>query len=250
MSPHIELDAVTVSYGSVVALDAVTVTVQVGERVAIIGPSGAGKSTLLAVMNGTLMPTSGVVRFEGAVVADSESWRNRHGRRIATIPQGLALSGRLRVVHNVNAGRLAEWSTARALWSLLSPREVDHARAALASVGIADKLMQRTDTLSGGERQRVAIARSLRQEPSLMLADEPTASLDPARAREVMDLLVEVALRTGTSLVTSQHDVSLARATCDRVIAMRHGSVVFDRSASAVTDREIEDLYSIDQAKR
>jgi phosphonate transport system ATP-binding protein len=248
MSLQIELEAVTVSFGGTLALDVVNLAIEQGERVAVIGPSGAGKSTLLAVMNGTVMPSSGAAFFDGAVIADSESWRRHSGRRIATIPQGLALSGRLRVVHNVNAGRLAQWSTARALWSLLSPREVDEARATLGAVGIADKVLQRTDTLSGGERQRVAIARAIRQDPTLMLADEPTASLDPARSQEVMELLVAVAARAGTTLVASQHDVALARSCCDRIVALRRGRVVFDRPAAAVLDRDIHELYAINDA--
>jgi phosphonate transport system ATP-binding protein len=247
MTPQITLTEVTVSYGGTVALEAVSLAIDEGERVAIIGPSGAGKSTLLAVMNGTVRPASGTARFEGHHIVDSEPWRRNYGRRIATIPQGLALSGRLRVVHNVNAGRLADWSTLKALRSLFSPHEIDEATATLGAVGLADKVMQRTDTLSGGERQRVAIARALRQDPTLMLADEPTASLDPARSREVMDLLVAVAARAGTTLVTSQHDVSLARSCCDRIVALRFGRVVFDRPSAAVQDCDITSLYAINQ---
>jgi phosphonate transport system ATP-binding protein len=250
MAAQIELDQVTVSYGSLVALDCVSLTFSPGERVAVIGPSGAGKSTLLAVMNGSALPTSGAARFAGAAIEDTDRWRQETGRSIATIPQALHLSGRLRVVHNVNAGRLAEWSSSKALWSLVRPREIGEARAALASVGIADKLMVRTDRLSGGERQRVAIARALRQDPVLMLADEPTASLDPARSLEVMELLIDVANANGRTLVVSQHDVGLALRTCDRIVALRSGRVVFDCPASDVSDAAVAALYAIDRASR
>ena len=247
MAAHIELDRVTVSYGSMVALDGVSLSIARGERVAVIGPSGAGKSTLLAVMNGSVLPTDGIARFGGEPIVDTDAWRRGIGRSVATIPQALHLSGRLRVVHNVNAGRLAEWSTPKALWSLLRPRELDDARAALASVGIADKVLVRTDRLSGGERQRVAIARALRQDPVLMLADEPTASLDPARSLEVMELLVDVASAQSRTLVVSQHDVALARRTCTRVVALRSGRVVFDCAAEDISDAAITSLYTIDR---
>jgi phosphonate transport system ATP-binding protein len=248
MPAQIELDHVTVSYGSMVALDDVSLSIGAGERVAVIGPSGAGKSTLLAVMNGSVLPTVGAARFAGEPIADTDRWRREAGRSIATIPQALHLSGRLRVVHNVNAGRLADWSTPKALWSLVRPRELDEALDALASVGIADKLLVRTDRLSGGERQRVAIARALRQDPTLMLADEPTASLDPARSLEVMELLIDVANTNGRTLVVSQHDVELALRTCDRIVALRSGRVVFDCAARDVSDDAVAALYAIDRA--
>jgi phosphonate transport system ATP-binding protein len=246
-SPLVALDDVSVAYGTTWALRAVSLTVGAGERVALIGPSGAGKSTLLGLLNGTIGATSGGVRIAGVDVADDERWRRRHGGRVATVPQQLHLAGAFRVIHNVNAGRLGTWSTGRALLSLVWPREVAEARRVLASVGIPDKLFERTDQLSGGEQQRVAIARALRQEPRLLLADEPTASLDPARAAEVMQLLGGVAARAGCALVVSQHDVSLALATCDRVIGLRHGSVAFDAPASVVVADDVARLYAIDE---
>jgi phosphonate transport system ATP-binding protein len=167
------------------------------------------------------------------------------GRHIATVPQQLHLTGPLRVVHNVNAGRLGSWSTLRALWSLVSPRELSEARDALAAVGISDKLFARTNQLSGGEQQRVAIARALRQSPRLLLADEPTASLDPSRAREVMELLAQVAAREGCALVVSQHNLALAQQTCRRLIGLRHGVIAFDRMAADVTSDDVVDLYSL-----
>lgn len=240
----IDVDDVSVAYGPTKALSGVSVRIERGERVAVIGPSGSGKSTLLGVLSGLVAPTSGNVVFDGEPVTDTNRWRTRYGHRIASIPQQLHLSGRLRVVHNVNAGRLAEWSTARALTSLVIPREADEARSALAAVGMADKLYERTDRLSGGEQQRVAIARALRQDPALILADEPTASLDPRLAAEVMDLLIGVGGAAGRTLVVSQHDVGLALRTCSRVIAMRAGRVAFDGDAGALDHDAIANLYA------
>lgn len=216
-----------------------------GERIALIGPSGAGKSTLLGLCNATVVPTRGVVRFSGREVRDTDEWRRTDGRRIATIYQQLHLSGRLKVVHNVNAGALGGWSTRRALWSLVSPRETAAVGAILERLGIGEKLQARTEQLSGGEQQRVAIARALRQDPELMLADEPTASLDPARAEEIMTLLASLAASDGRALLVSQHDVSLALRTCDRVVGLRDGRVVIDALVGDVDAHVADDLYRI-----
>jgi len=227
-------------------LDGVDLEIRAGERVALVGPSGAGKTTVLQLCSAGVVPTTGMVTVFGHSLAGADSGELRAvRRRIASVHQQLHLVGPLRVVHNVNAGRLGSWSTARALASLVRPAEVDAARTALAQVGIADKLFERTDRLSGGEQQRVALARVLVQQPDLILADEPVASLDPARAEEVMDLLgAVVAGGTGT-LVVSLHDFHLARRSCDRVVGLRRGRVLFDLPAHRVTDEVGTDLYRI-----
>ena len=247
--PLLALCDVTVRFGHLTALEGVSLEVRPGERVAVIGPSGAGKSTLLAVANALVVPTHGTVHFRGEPVRDRDAWRRSHGRAIATVPQQLHLAGRLRAIHNVNAGRLGAWSTGRALLSLLTPREVAEARTALDRVGIGDKLYERTDRLSGGERQRLAVARALRQNPSLMLADEPTASLDQARAFDVMSLLAEVGSSDGRALLVSQHDVDLALRTCDRVVGLRRGTIRFDLLTAEVDRVLIEELYELDSVE-
>jgi phosphonate transport system ATP-binding protein len=245
----VRFDDVTVVYGVQRALRSVSLSVRSGERVALIGPSGAGKSSLLGLLNATVGATSGTVLIAGVPVLDDDRWRREQGRYVATIPQQLHLTGALRVIHNVNAGRLAQWSVLRALWSLLSPREVDEAREVLRLVGLEHKIFARTDELSGGEQQRVAIARALRQSPRLLLADEPTASLDPARASEVMHLLGEVAAQAGCALIVSQHDVALALATCDRIVGLRSGVVQFDRPAAEVSADQVAALYLLSAAE-
>src|SRR5690606_24165235 len=144
-------------------------------------------------------------------------------RRIGTVHQGLALTDSLRVVHNVNAGLLGRWSTARALRSLVAPVDRERVRAVLDRVGIADKIDVPTGDLSGGERQRVAIARLLAQDPDLVLADEPAASLDPELGRLAVSLLSEVAATAERALVISLHDPDLALAHCTRVVGLRGG---------------------------
>jgi phosphonate transport system ATP-binding protein len=160
--------------------------------------------------------------------------------------QGSTLVDNLLVIHNVNAGHLGRWSLVRALLSLLWPLERQEARRALEQLGIADKLYARTGHLSGGEQQRVALARVLVQKPVAVLADEPIAHLDPARRREIMDLLRDLCAGTGKTLITSFHSVGFLRTHFQRVIGMREGRIVFDRPAGEMDARCIADLYRID----
>ncbi len=239
MTQALRLDCVGVTYGGHTVLDGVTFDVAIGERVALAGPSGAGKTTLLRVCNGSVTPSRGRVEVLGANKID------QHVRRqIGTVHQQLDLIAALRVVHNVNAGQLGDWSRRRALWSLVRPAGIAGAQAALAKVGIAHLMHERTDRLSGGEQQRVALARVMVQDPRLIVADEPVSSLDPARAREVIGLLCNVAAQQ-RALVVSLHDFELAREFCDRIIGVREGCVLFDCAARAVTDSMRHDLYRI-----
>jgi len=247
MTTVVSLRGVRVVYDRHSALDGFDLEVSAGERVALVGPSGAGKTTALRLSTGGIRPTSGTVQVLGLDLgrATPEQLRDIR-RRVGTVYQHLNLVGPLRVIHNVNAGRLGWWSRTRALRSLVKPVQVDVARAALARVGIADKLFERTDRLSGGEQQRVALARVLVQEPELILADEPVSSLDPARAEEVMDLLSEVVADRGRALLVSLHDFGLARRRCDRIVGVRDGRVAFDLPATEVTDELGDALYRID----
>jgi phosphonate transport system ATP-binding protein len=246
-SAVVALDGVGVQRGSTRSVDAVTLQIGPGERVALVGPSGAGKTSLLSVMNTSIAVDDGSVRLFGldpSLLDRSELQSLRC--RIATVHQGLHLPGALKVIHNVNAGRLGAWSTGRALWSLIRPQHADDARMVLEALGIEHLLMRRTDSLSGGERQRVALARMVVQGADLVLADEPVASLDPARARDVIDALVTaagVATSVPRALVVSLHAFDLARESFDRVIALRAGRVVFDLPASSVTDDMAHELY-------
>jgi phosphonate transport system ATP-binding protein len=242
----VSLRGVRVDYGPHRALDGFDLEIAAGERVALVGPSGAGKTTVLRLCTGSIRPASGRVAVLGQDLAQAGPDQLRAvRRRVGTVYQQLNLVGPLRVVHNVNAGRLGWWSRARAVRSLVKPVDVDVARGALARVGIAEKLFERTDRLSGGEQQRVALARVLVQQPELILADEPVSSLDPARAEEVMDLLGDVLVDRSRTLLVSLHDFELARRRCDRVIGMRAGRTVFDRPAGEVTTELGVELYRI-----
>jgi len=243
-----ELRDVRRRFGSTEALAGVDLTVRSGERVALAGPSGAGKTTLIALLNGTLLPTSGTLRIYGK---DTTGITRRQLRelqsRIGTVYQQFHLVDQLRVIHNVNAGRLATWSLPRALLSLVAPRQVEETRRVLERVGMGDRLYARTGDLSGGEQQRIALSRVLAQDPDVVLADEPIASLDRANAREVMDLLRDLVTEAGRTAVISLHDVSFALSHCERVVGLRSGRVVFDSPADAVTEEMTDALYRLER---
>lgn len=248
MTPLIELDGVDVTYGDgdrgVRALADVDLRVHAGERVALLGPSGAGKTTLLRVMGGRLRPSRGRATVLGHDVAALDGRRMRAvRRRIGTVHQDLALTGSLRVVHNVNGGRLGAWPTWRALASLVVPAGRDEVEAALAAVDAGGLSDARTDELSGGQRQRVAIARLLVQDPDVVLADEPAASLDPELGRLAVSLLADRVATPGRALVLSVHDPTLALAHCDRIVGLRDGRVLFDRAAADVDDAALAEVY-------
>ncbi|MFQ5894999.1 MAG: phosphonate ABC transporter ATP-binding protein [Nitrospinota bacterium] len=230
--------------GTIAAVDRFSLRVEQGEQVAIVGPSGAGKSTLLRLLNGTLRPTSGRLRLEGKDLGALSGRALRElRRRVGTVHQQQNLVPRLRVVHNVLAGRLGQWPLAKSLFSLLSPREVELALGALERVGIPEKLWERTERLSGGQQQRVAIARVLVQSPAHILADEPVSWMDPPLAEEIVSLLCRVSTEQGATLLASLHSVRLALSHFPRVVGMREGAVLFDLEAGRVTEGLLVELY-------
>ncbi|NJR51791.1 MAG: phosphonate ABC transporter ATP-binding protein [Leptolyngbyaceae cyanobacterium CSU_1_3] len=245
-SPLFTLQNVCQQFGQFLALSDINLQIYPGERVALVGSSGAGKSTLLRLLNGTLHPTQGEIWAMERNLQDLNARSLRQiQRQIGTIYQQLHLVDNLRVIHNVNAGHLGRWSFLKALVSLIVPLEVKTATQALAQVGIPEKLYERTDRLSGGQQQRVAIARVLVQDPLVILADEPIASLDPALSRDVMDLLKNLSQPPRT-LIVSLHDVDFARSHCDRMIGLRQGRILFDASPDLVSPQMMVDLYRLE----
>ncbi len=246
-APVFELKHVSQQFGQFSALTDINLQIYPHERVALVGSSGAGKSTLLRLLNGTLRSTQGEVWAMGRNLSQLNSKRLRQiQQHIGTIYQRLHLVDNLRVIHNVNAGHLGRWSFLKALTSLIVPLETETAIKALSQVGIAEKLYERTDRLSGGQQQRVAIARVLVQNPLVVLADEPIASLDPELSREVMDLLRHLAHQTNRTLIISLHDIDFARSHCDRIIGLRQGKVLFDAVPHQVSPNLIADLYRLE----
>lgn len=246
-----QLEEVTVRYGAVTPLDRVSLRVRSGELLAVVGPSGAGKTTLLRVLNGTVRPDEGTVRVEDQVVGELTTRELRRLRsRVGFVHQDLGLIPNLRVIQNVVAGRLGSQSFFQSVRSMLFARgaEAERVHRILERVGIDEKLYERTDRLSGGQQQRVAIARALYQEPIALLADEPVASVDPARAHDTVGLLTELARENQLTLCMSLHNLELAREFFPRLVGLRDGRVVFDRATGEVSDDEFRALYKITAA--
>ena len=243
MEPLLALESITVRGRAQPRLNQVSLTLWPGERVALLGASGAGKSTLLSVANGLIRPDGGRVSWYGALPARSRRARRLQQARIGTLWQDLRLIEELSVQQNLNAARLAHWSWPRVWLNLLMPLETRANADALARVDLEPELLPRAVAeLSGGQRQRVAIARLLRQDAQLWLLDEPLASLDPRRAREVLELL----LRHGQAprgLLLTLHRPDLL-AGFDRVIGLRQGALCFDLPAAALKAHHLEILYA------
>ncbi len=243
-NPILELKNVNKQFHNSVSLQEINLQIFSGEKVALVGSSGAGKSTLISLLNGTIRPTYGEVWVLGRNLARLKPHSVRQLQcQIGTIYQQFYLVDNLQVIHNVNAGHLGRWSFWRAAISLLFPRDVKTAVWALQQVGIVEKLYQRCDRLSGGQQQRVAIARVLVQDPVIILADEPIASLDPELSREIMQLLGQMCEELGKTLVVSLHDFEMARRYCGRIVGLREGRVLFDCAAEAVSLEMVDELY-------
>jgi phosphonate transport system ATP-binding protein len=241
----VDLDGVRKRYGGLAAVDGVSLAVAQGQTVALVGPSGAGKTTLLRLMAGSLTPDDGVVRLHGRNIGALKPGRELAGL-VGIVAQQYDLVPNLSALQNVLAGHLGSWSLWRSLLSLVAPRDKLLAMGALERFGVADQAYQRAALLSGGEQQRVAIARVLVQDPAVVLADEPVASLDPARAADVLQLLTGIARKNGKTLMASMHAVELAMGHFDRLVGVRDGTVRFDAAPSAVTEAMLANLYALD----
>ncbi len=241
------LERVSRRFGAKSAVDDVSLEIPPGSFVGVVGRSGAGKSTLLRMINRLVEPTAGTIAFEGADVTGLQGRALRDWRAsCAMIFQQFNLVGQLDVLNNVLIGRLAHMPTARSLLRLWRPADVAVALSALEQFDIAALATQRADSLSGGQQQRVAIARALVQQPSLILADEPIASLDPRNTRIVMDALQRINRHYGITVLCNLHSLDLARSYCDRLVGMAGGRLAFDGPAAAFTPAAARDLYGME----
>lgn len=241
------VDGLTCRFGAKAAVDDASFEVSPGGFVGVIGRSGAGKSTLLRSINRLVTPTEGRILFDGVDVTALRGKELRRWRaRSAMIFQQFNLVGRLDVLTNVLMGRLATMPAWRSLSQAWPEQDKALAMSALEQFDIASLAAQRADQLSGGQQQRVAIARALVQQPDIILADEPIASLDPRNTKIVMDALLRINKHFGITVLCNLHSLDLARSYCDRLIGMAAGRVVFDGAPSMLTDRIARELYDLE----
>jgi phosphonate transport system ATP-binding protein len=211
---------------------------------AIIGPSGTGKSTLVRCINRLVTPTAGEIHFQGQDIAKLSGLALRHARRkIGMVHQEYNLVERLSVMENVLSGRLGYMPAWKAWLRKFEPDDIQKAFRLFDAVGLGDFATRRADQLSGGQRQRVGIARALMQDPDLILADEPTSSLDPKTSVEVMEIMVRLAGERDVPVVINIHNVDLAKRFSNRIIGMARGEVVFDGPPGDLKDHHLADIY-------
>jgi phosphonate transport system ATP-binding protein len=243
----LRLDGVVKKFGDKRAVDGISLVVPKGQLVGVIGQSGSGKSTLLRMINRLNDPSDGRIFFEGTDITalqgrDLRAWR----ARCAMIFQQFNLAGRLDVLTNVMMGRAFHAPLWRALLKLWTEEEKAMGLSALEGLDMARMSGQRADTLSGGQQQRVAIARALIQEPEIILADEPIASLDPRNTQVVMDALLHINKHFGITVMVNLHSLELARKYCDRLVGLAAGRLVFDGVPAELTAGVARDLYGLE----
>ena len=226
------------------ALKGVSLSVEAGEFLVIIGLSGSGKSTLLRCINHLIEPTSGSIFFLGKNITHIKGEELRKVKsQIGMVFQQFNLIKRRSVLTNVITGKLGSLSTFDSILERFSPAVFDEANRNLERVGIKDKANERADSLSGGQQQRVAIARSLMQNPKLLLADEPVASLDPATSNSVMHYFEKVNKELGTTVICNLHFLSLVRKYASRVIALKAGEIVYEGSPMEIDETWFRTIY-------
>ncbi|MEL7464573.1 MAG: phosphonate ABC transporter ATP-binding protein [Pseudomonadota bacterium] len=241
---HLEIKRLTKTFGANTAVDAVDIAVERPQMIGIIGRSGAGKSTLLRMMNRLTDATSGEIVFDGSDVLSLKGAAMRRWQAdCAMVFQQFNLVPRLDVVSNVVFGALNRRSTIASLFSLFPKSDIHRAIDILERLGIAEHAAKRAEALSGGQQQRVAIARALMQDPKIVLADEPIASLDPMNAQAVMEALRRIHVEDGKTVICNLHTLDTARRYCDRVVGMRAGRIVFDGPSADLTTAAAREIY-------
>jgi len=226
------------------ALKNINLELNENEFVVIVGLSGAGKSTLIRSINQLVKPNEGELWIEGKnTLTFKESQLRQLRTEIGMIFQNYNLVKRMSVLRNVLSGRLGQTNTFRTLLGLFSTEDRELALNSLKKVGIEDKAYVRADQLSGGQQQRVSIARALTQQPKIILADEPVASLDPPTSHAVMKDLKKINREDNITTIVNLHFIDMAMEYADRIIGMREGEIVFDGPADIVTEETFEEIY-------
>ncbi len=243
----IRIEGLSKSFAEVTAVNKVSLSLPQGQMIGIIGRSGAGKSTLLRLINRLVDPTAGSILVEEKDICRLRGkpllkWR----AQCAMIFQQFNLVNRLNVITNVLVGRLGYQGTLSTLLKRFPASDKARAILALNRLGIDQLALQRAENLSGGQQQRVAIAKALVQEPKILLADEPIASLDPRNAEKVMEALLAINKEYGITVLCNLHHLDTARHYCERIIGMTDGSVVFDGPAKELTNRKAGEIYGVE----
>ena len=240
----LKINNLTKKFGSNIAVNSVSIDVEKPIMLGIIGASGAGKSTLLRMINRLESQTSGSISFDGLSVSDLKgAAKAKWQSNCAMIFQQFNLVPRMDVVSNVLHGTLNKRSTISTFFNLYPRSDIHTAIEILGRLGVAEHAAKRAEALSGGQQQRVAIARALMQDPKIILADEPIASLDPMNAQIVMETLRRIHDEDGRTVIANLHTLDTARRYCDRVIGMRNGNVVFDGTPSELTTEVARKIY-------
>jgi phosphonate transport system ATP-binding protein len=246
--PILSTNRLEVVYGNgVAALKPTSIAFEQGEFVVLLGASGAGKSTLLRSLNGLVVPTGGQVLSREIGDIASRAALRKHRRQTGMVFQQHHLIGRQSVLANVLMGRLGYHGSLATLmpWSLA---EKEMALAAIDRVGLIDRALHRADQLSGGQQQRVGVARALVQQPQLLLADEPVASLDPATAERLLTLMRDICKSDGLAAIVSLHQVEFAKQFADRIVGLHAGRIVFDGPPVALCHATISEIYQTPSA--
>jgi phosphonate transport system ATP-binding protein len=230
--------------GGVKALDNVSFSVEPGEFLAVIGLSGSGKSTLLRCINRLIEPTDGQIIWNDIdVTAANQSEMRLIRRKIGMVFQHFNLVTRSKVITNVLTGRLGYVNPALSMFNRFPEQDLEAAMMQLDRIGIADQADKRADELSGGQQQRVGIARAMMQEPEIILADEPVASLDPVLAHSIMQYLEQINQEDGAMVICSLHFLDLVHRYADRAIALNEGKLMFDGPPEEIDDAKFKDIY-------
>ncbi len=249
--PHLQLRDISYTYpGSPAAVLYIgSLEIEAGEKVALVGASGAGKTTLLKLIDGRLLGWSGTARVLGRPYMSHRRPPRRSRADIGFVFQEFALIDRLTVVENVRIGRLGRTDPLRSLGGYFNERDKSAVERAVEDVDLQELSDVRVDRLSGGQRQRVGVARCLAQEPRILIADEPVSNLDPSGAESILGLLKASVEDRGATLIVSSHQPKLASGFVDRFLGLKHGRIVFDRSAGGLSSKDLAEIYGLQLAK-
>lgn len=242
----LKIEDLTVSYdGKTLAIDNINTEIKQGEFVGMIGSSGSGKSTLLKSINLLVAPLSGKVYIDDVDITKLNNSQLRNIRRqIGFVFQDYNLIEKSTVIDNVLIGRLGYKSSLKSFFGLFNDEDYESASNALKQVGLSKKMFERAEELSGGQKQRVAIAKTLCQEPKIILADEPVSSLDIATSQSIMDYFKVINDEKNITIMINLHDVNLAKKYCHRIIALKNGKILYDGEVGDLRDELLKELYS------